>query len=511
MVKNYPEINMILSDVVTGSDGMVEIVSGKNEALICSVEYDSRKVTKGSLFVAVEGLKSDGHRFIEKSVQNGASAVVVSESRKSEYSFLKDQGVTLLAASDTRKALSRLSAVFFGFPSRYMDIIGITGTNGKTSISYMLESVMEKAHVRAGVMGTVNYRWCGTSVPAPNTTPESKDLQELLYLMRNDGVKTVIIEISSHALELNRADDIELNVAVFTNLTVDHLDFHGDFENYFSAKKKIFSLLEKSPKLIRFGIINTDDEYGKRIFEESENYSYSMKNFGIAPGSEYGPVSGSIVNSISGISYLLQSPVNGHEVKLRVPGRFQVFNSLAALASAHALGIGLDTVSKGLSDLETVPGRFDVVDSGMDFHVIVDYAHTSDALLKLLQSVNELKHSRIITVFGCGGDRDKSKRPLMGMAAEENSDLIIVTSDNPRTESPEFIIEDIVNSLKRDNHEVVPDREEAIGRAVSMAEKGDIIVIAGKGHEDYQIIGTEKIHFDDREVAAGYILSRSGK
>ncbi|MBN2158285.1 MAG: UDP-N-acetylmuramoyl-L-alanyl-D-glutamate--2,6-diaminopimelate ligase [Spirochaetes bacterium] len=501
MLNNGIQIKALLADLVNDSGGATELVSGEGSQ-ITSVEYDSRKVRKGSLFIAVEGLTSDGHRFIGTAIEAGASAVCVARSRAGEFAHLKERGVGLLVSDDSRAALSRLSAAFFGFPSRSMLMVGITGTNGKTSITYMLESIMKRHGFNPGVIGTINYRWGGKFYPAVNTTPESRDLQEILWKMRRDGVDMAIMEISSHALELRRAEDIDLDAAVFTNLTRDHLDFHHDFESYFNAKKKIFGLLEASFKKGRCAVVNADDPYGREIILMRNHYSFPMKTFAIDSDADYMPDPASIDNSIHGLRYTLQRPDPGLAVQLKLLGTFQLYNSLAALAVSHQMGIDYEAIISGLSDLETVPGRFDVLKTGKGFVVIVDYAHTVDALHKLLRSVNELGHRKIITVFGCGGDRDRSKRPLMGKVAEENSDLAIVTSDNPRTEEPARIIQDIVSGLEGSNHEVIPERTEAIARAVSLAGEGDIVVIAGKGHEDYQIIGTEKIHFDDKEVAA---------
>ncbi|HOD15447.1 MAG TPA: UDP-N-acetylmuramoyl-L-alanyl-D-glutamate--2,6-diaminopimelate ligase [Spirochaetota bacterium] len=501
MFNNGISIKTGLEELAASAAGAVEIVRGNGTA-VTSVEYDSRAVKKGSLFVAVEGYKSDGHRFVHAAAESGAAAICVAADRVDDFASLGERGIAILAAGDTRTALSRLSAAFFGFPSRAMLAIGVTGTNGKTSITYMLEAVMKRHGLNPGVIGTINYRWGGKTWPAPNTTPESRDLQEILWRMKRDGVTAVIMEVSSHALELRRADDIDFDAAVFTNLTRDHLDFHHDFEHYFEAKKRLFLLLESSFKKGRCGIVNADDEYGRELLLLRNQYSYPVMSFGIDHEADYMPDRASIVNAIDGVSYRMERPDAGVSVDLGLLGMFQLYNSLAALAVAHQMGVSYETITQGLADLVTVPGRFDVLKTDRGFVVIVDYAHTVDALLKLLRSVNELAHRRVITVFGCGGDRDRTKRPLMGKVAEENSDLAIVTSDNPRTEDPDLIIRDIVAGLEGKNHEIIPDREEAIGRAVAMAGEGDIVVIAGKGHEDYQIIGTEKIHFDDKEVAA---------
>jgi UDP-N-acetylmuramoyl-L-alanyl-D-glutamate--2,6-diaminopimelate ligase len=501
MLNNNGQIKIACAELADRSCGAADVVSGGG-TIVSSVEYDSRKVKKGSLFIAVEGFTSDGHRFVRTAVENGASAVCIAKRRVEDFAFLNGSGVAILSTADTRTALSRLSAAFYGFPSRSMLAIGITGTNGKTSITYMLEAIMKRHGRTPGVIGTINYRWGGREFPAANTTPESRDLQEILYRMRQDGVDAVIMEVSSHALELRRADDIDFDAVVFTNLTRDHLDFHHDFESYFNAKKRIFHLLENSYKKGRCGVVNADDPYGHEIYMMRNQYSFPIKSFGVETGSDYMPQAGSISNTIHGLSYSLGLPDAGVMVDLKLLGTFQLYNSLAALAVAHQMGIPYGDITRGLADLENVPGRFDVLKTGKGFIAVVDYAHTVDALEKLLKSVNELEHRRVITVFGCGGDRDRTKRPLMGKAAEENSDLVIVTSDNPRTEVPEMIIREIAGGMTGNNHVIIQDREEAIARAMTEAREGDIVVIAGKGHEDYQIIGTEKHHFDDKEVAA---------
>jgi UDP-N-acetylmuramoyl-L-alanyl-D-glutamate--2,6-diaminopimelate ligase len=498
---NNIQIKVTLPELAEETSGAVEFISGKG-ANVSSVEYDSRNVKKGSLFVAVEGLTSDGHRFVHTAVNNGAAAICVARDRIGDFTYLNDCGIDILAADDTRTALSKLSAAFYDYPSRSMMIIGITGTNGKTSITYMLEAIMKRYRRNPGVIGTINYRWGGREYPAPNTTPESRDLQEILYRMRREGVNTVIMEVSSHALELRRADDIDFDAVVFTNLTRDHLDFHHDFESYFNAKKRLFQLLEVSYKKGRCGIINADDPYGREIYLIRNQYSFPITSFGIDSEAGYMPEQRSINNTMHGLSYTLERPDAGIEVKLNLLGKFQLYNSLAAIAVSHQMGVPYKEITRGLADLDTVPGRFDVLKTGKGFVVIVDYAHTVDALDKLLKSVNELDHRRVFTVFGCGGDRDRTKRPLMGKVAEENSDLVVVTSDNPRTEDPDQIIREIVSGLTKKNHEIIPDREKAICHAVQRAREGDIVVIAGKGHEDYQIIGTEKKHFDDKEAAA---------
>lgn len=497
-----------LSGLLASCGDRLRLFSGPAESMVSSIEYNSACVKPGSIFIAVEGFASDGHRYVHDAVAGGASAVLVSRERAGEFANLQEKGVSLLVADDMRKALSRLSAAYYGFPTAAIPVIGITGTNGKTSITYMLESIFSACGRSPGVIGTVNYRWKGRKVPAPNTTPESKDLQELAAEMRRDGVDVLIMEVSSHGLKLNRVDDIEFDIGVFTNLTRDHLDFHKTFEDYFKSKRRLFTLIEACPKLNKAGIINGDDDYGRAILEHAGEYSYPLEGFAVNHDAVYRPRPESIVNSIEGIRYVLERPFSGTEIALSVSGRFHVYNSLCALAAAHRAGAEIENIKKGLSSIHVIPGRFDGIRSHRGFYTIVDYAHTNDALEKLLLSARELSPRRLITVFGCGGDRDKTKRPLMGDAASRLSDWIIVTSDNPRTEKPDGIISDILAGIKGTNFEVEPDREKAIGKAIASAEEGDIVVIAGKGHEDYQIVGREKRHFDDREMVRKFIAQR---
>lgn len=499
---------MKISELIDRCGNAVKSTAGFTDSDIISVEYDSRKASGGSVFVAVEGFESDGHLFIESAVSNGCRCIVVSESRYGTFKNLSAQGMNILVSGNTRRALSALSSAFYDNPSGKMHVTGVTGTNGKTSVTYLLESIYASAGISCGVIGTVNYRWKGKILPAPNTTPESKDIHELLKTMLDEGVTHVIMEISSHALELNRADHIELDCAVFTNLTGDHLDFHKTFEAYFNAKKKIFNLLKKSHKKNRTAVVNTDDEYGMNIYSERNMFSFGMKSFGISSDRDIAAVKSSIENKITGVKYSLRFNKSIYKVSLRLAGRFQVYNSLAAFGAAFFSGMKPESIIKGMSMLDSVPGRLQVVESKLGFYGVVDYAHTGDALLKLLQSVNEMPHSRIITVFGCGGDRDRTKRPVMGRIALENSDIAIVTSDNPRTEQPDAIIKDITAGMGAGDYLVEPDREKAIALAVGKASGGDIVVLAGKGHEDYQIIGKTKRHFDDREMVLKYMNGR---
>ncbi len=495
-----------VSDIIASVP--VTFVGGNESAIAATVEYDSRSVQKGSLFIAIEGFASDGHDYIEMAIEKGASIIIVSEERREEFLFVIERGATLLYGKNTRKILSAISSLFYNHPSRGVVVIGVTGTNGKTSITYMLENIFKEAGYSVGVIGTVNYRWKNTIKEAPNTTPESKELQTILFEMKKDEVEIVILEVSSHSLYLHRVDNIQFNIAIFTNLTRDHMDLHKDFDDYYETKRRLFDLLALSGKQKKYAIINIDDSYGEKLYDYCQQYTFKTSSVSLHKG-DYIPVGNSVQNHITGLSYIMQKPEKMN-VTLQVVGMFQVYNSLCSIAAAYCLGLECDKIQNGINNLQTIPGRFDVLSSQNGFFAVIDYAHTSDALLKLLLSVNELDHNKIITVFGCGGDRDITKRPEMGSIAFEHSDMVIITSDNPRTEDPDKIIEDIITGINEsiedlDTLIIESDREKAISLAASIAEKGDIIVIAGKGHEDYQILGTEKIHFDDKEIVSKYI------
>ncbi|MCX8123120.1 MAG: UDP-N-acetylmuramoyl-L-alanyl-D-glutamate--2,6-diaminopimelate ligase [Spirochaetes bacterium] len=490
------------------NDTDVTIIKGDEDIRISAIEYDSRKVEKESLFVAIEGMETDGHKFIKDAVENKASCIVLHENRLDEFSFLLEQKELAVAtAKDTRRALSQISAKFYGEPSLKAVVIGVTGTNGKTTTTYMLESILSSAGFTCGVIGTINYRWKDKIINASHTTPESKDLQDIMATMVLDGVDCIIMEVSSHALSLLRVDDIHFDCCIFTNLTRDHLDYHITLHDYFMAKVRLFDILNKSLKQKKAAFINADDNYGKQILQWRQRYGYPLFSFGVSSNADYHCSESSIQISIKGTQFSTDMPF-AKQFTMRLAGRFNVYNALGAIGVADFLNVPLGKIVTGLSVLSNVPGRFDTLLSPEGFAVVVDYAHTNDALEKLLLSVRSLKPERIITVFGCGGNRDKTKRPLMGKVSEDYSDWVIVTSDNPRKENPEAIIRDITAGMKSNRYQIIVNREEAIKQAIYMASKDDIVVIAGKGHEDYQIIGTKKYHFDDKEIARKYIHER---
>lgn len=446
-----------------------------------NMEYDSRKINKGDIFIALAGHTVDGHDFIEKAVEKGAETIFVS---RKDIQFI--DGINYYYIENLSEDMGKIASNFYGYPQNSLKIIGVTGTNGKTTTTYILEALLGEN--KTARLGTVEYKIGDEIIPAPNTTPMSLDIVKMCKKAVDKNLKYLVMEISSHGLELGRVNMLKLDAAIFTNLTQDHLDFHKTMENYFHAKKKIFSLL----KDMRNSVINIDDEYGKKYLEYTNGISYGL---------EKGDITGKIENiSRHGQKVELKIFNNKYETELKLLGKFNLYNLLGAIGAVKCLGMKDEEIIEKIKNIHGAPGRFEPVKIDADFTVIVDYAHTGDALENILKSVNELKTGRVISVFGCGGDRDKGKRPVMAEIAEKYSDLTVATSDNPRTEDPEEILKDIVKGFKKENHIIEVDRKKAVAIAVQNAKKDDIIVIAGKGHETYQIIGREKIHFDDREV-----------
>ncbi len=456
---------------------------------INGLEYDSRRVARGNAFFAVTGYHQDGRKFIPQALNQGAAAIVSRE--------LEDTGgAVLVRVSNVRRAMALMAAAFHGFPSEGMETVAITGTAGKTTTSYLLRSILETSGRSTGLVGTIRYLIGDEIHEAPKTTPESLDLQRLLHAMRQKGVGTVVMEASSHGIELDRVAGIRFSAAVFTNFSQDHLDFHGSMEEYYLAKRRLFENLPVAAK----AVANIDDSKGADILAASKSGGIS---YGLSDKAE---VRADILRSgMDGTRFELSAFGQKAEVNLKLAGLHNVYNALAAAGAAWSLAVPLETVKRGLEQVTSVEGRMERVDLGQDFTVLVDYAHTPEELERLMQAVKGLGPRRIITVFGCGGDRDRTKRPLMGRAAASASDLSIVTSDNPRTEDPQAIIGDIMPGVSGSEHLIIPDRRQAIRRAVELAGTGDAVVIAGKGHEGYQIIGTAKTHFDDREEARAAI------
>jgi UDP-N-acetylmuramoyl-L-alanyl-D-glutamate--2,6-diaminopimelate ligase len=508
---------MKLSQLIKGIDIMN--LSADNAGEVSTLCYAADKCENGSMFVAVRGLAHDGHDFIADAVNRGARYIV------HEKDIQIPSGVIAIKVSNSRRALGVLAKNYFGNPSARLCLVGVTGPNGKTTTTYILESILAAAGCKCGVLGTVNYRYNNKTYPAPNTTPESYEMQKILRTMADEGVTHVIAEVSSHAIDFKRVDDCDFDLGVFTNLTHEHLDYHLTTENYFQAKKRFFAeVLPQSKKVHpQKMIINGDDQWGKIILKD---VALPALTYGVEKNNAVRTVSYEL--SLSGIKAKID--LEGEDISISTPfvGKFNIYNILAAAAAAKALQISKAIIKAGIESLSYVPGRLERIDSSLGFTVLVDYAHKPDALKQVLQNLAEFKKKRIITVFGCGGNRDKGKRPLMGEAATFYSDLTIVTSDNPRLEDPLVIIAEIEKGIEsnkikkadfdnlsehRDTHyyTVIPDRRKAIETAIMEAEPEDIVLIAGKGHEDYQILGTKKISFDDRIVAAQALELRSNK
>lgn len=469
--------------------------NGNLEINIESICYDSRQAQPGSLFVAVQGYKTDGHQYINNAVASGAVAVVL------EKEVTVPSDITVVKVADSRKALALLADKFYKHPSKSLTMVGVTGTNGKTTTTHLIAAIWRKLGIRPGVIGTIHNLIGEKVLPVNNTTPESLDLQKILAQMVEEGVQGVAMEVSSHALALNRVAGVEYDMAVFTNITQDHLDFHGTMEEYLAAKSKLFT------KGIRYAVINADDPAAEQLKQVSQGKVYT---YGIDQPCDI--QAKDIIVSAKGVSFTACGPWGEHHLNLKLTGRFNVYNALAAYTAGMALGASGELVKAALEEVPGVAGRFELVDQGQDFAVVVDYAHTPDGLENILTTARQITSGRLITVFGCGGDRDRTKRPIMGEIAARYSDIPVVTSDNPRTEEPEKIIEDVLEGVNKisspENYLVICDRREAINRAIELAQKGDVVVIAGKGHEDYQIIGDTKYPFDDRLIAKEAIMRK---
>ncbi len=478
-------------------------IEGDANVVITNIAVDSREVKKGSLFICIEGIHSDGHDYIEKAYEAGALAVVVSKE------IPLPAHITAIRVCDTREAMLLIAPFFYDYPASKMRMIGVTGTNGKTTTSHIIAHILEEQGYTVGVIGTVHVLINKVSYGVHNTTPDAGDLQPILYKMVQAGVTHCVMEVSSHALDQRRVAGIEFDTAVFTNLTQDHLDYHKTFENYLGAKVKLFEKVsEKGSKSPKGAVINIDDPYGDRILEKSTcpTLTYSTLGKGTINGDE-------VLMTSKKTSFTLSYDGHSYEVHTALTGLFNVYNTLGAIGASLIEGIPIEKITEALRSFTSVPGRFELIDEGQSFAVVVDYAHTPDGLENILTTAKSIAESKIIVVFGCGGDRDATKRPLMGNIAAKYGDYIIVTSDNPRTEDPLTIISDVEKGVKEgmrasSSYKVIPDRQEAIFEAINMAADGDIVVIAGKGHENYQILHDRTIHFDDREVARKALAER---
>ena len=477
----------------------VREVLGPLDREVDGIFYDSRRVQKNGLYVAVRGATFDGHKFTEQAIERGASAIVVE--RPESHSR-----ATSIVVADSRVALADLAFTFYKKPALRLKMAGVTGTNGKTTTTFLLKHICENAGLRSGLIGTVRYEIGERVLPATRTTPESLDLQELLAQMAGAGCKAAMMEVSSHALAQERTRGLEWDVAVFTNLTQDHLDFHQTMENYFEAKARLFTGLKNQPnKKQASAVINLDDRYGEQLVERLGD-DVPVVTYGMSARADFR--ASNYRAEFSGTSFQLDARGKIYLVRVPLIGRFNVLNAMAALAAANSLGISLREAVLSLAKSPQVPGRLETVPAKRQFQVFVDYAHTPDALLNVLKTLRELGPRRLIVVFGAGGDRDKQKRPLMGRVADQNADYSIITSDNPRKEDPLAIIAEVKKGFRSSNFETVPDRAEAITRAIALAQPRDIILIAGKGHETYQEFADHTIPFDDRQMALRALENR---
>ncbi len=467
---------------------------------IATISCDSREQMAQGVFVALKGVTSDGELFILKAIEQGARVIVkASASRQLSNGVIPDD-IIVVAVANPAVVLRAITRRFFGNPSAQVRTIGVTGTNGKTTFTFLMESILAKAGLSCGIIGTINHRIGNTIIPSKNTTPGLIDNQRYLRQLQQLNIPYCIMETSSHALHQGRLDTIDFVSGVFTNLTQDHLDYHKTMDAYFEAKALLFKAL--SPKAS--AVINSDDPYGKKLIPLTKarvvTYGLTSNAMISAAGIQY---------SVEGIAFDLVYPEGKVHLKSRFIGQHNLYNLLSAIACAWAEGINMNAIVQGIQSLTHVPGRLEPVDGAQDFHVFIDYAHTEDGLVNVIQALRNISTQRITVVFGCGGDRDKTKRPRMGAAVTDLADHAIITSDNPRSENPHAIIEDIIKGCKRDNYEVCIDRREAIGRALALARKGEIILLAGKGHETYQILNTGTIPFNERDIVMEFITKCS--
>lgn len=477
---------MKLREVVKDIDYI--LVNGNLDVEINSISYDSRRVAENALFVCIKGNCTDGHNFIKESIKRGAIAVVVEEEIE-----LKNKDIVVIHVKNARKALAYISNSFYKSPSKEVELVGVTGTNGKTTVIHYIRDILEGYGKRTGIIGTLGYELdgCDINIEKNNpTTPEALELQAVLREFINNEAKNVVMEVTSSALSKNRVDYCDFNVGVFTNLSQDHLEEHGTMEAYKNEKMKLFHKC-------KIGVINLDDKISQEIIEKAR---CEILTYGISTKSDIRATQ--VRYSRNSVSFNVNFKNIIRKIEVNSPGKFTVYNVLATIGACYALGIDIEEILNLIVNIKKVSGRIESVKNSLNKNIIVDYAHTPDALEKLLVMAKDITKGKIIVVFGCGGDRDRTKRPLMGMVVGEFADYTIITSDNPRTEDPNKIINDIEEGMKFINapYQKIIDRRKAIERALEILEEDDLLIIAGKGHEDYQIIGDTKIHFDDREI-----------
>lgn len=479
-----------LGDVARATGGKL---TGDAALIVADVTHDSRQAREGSLFVAVRGALLDAHRFVADVMKRGAIGVISESPRPDDFTG------AWLEVPEVRRAMALAAAEVHGHPSRELQLVGITGTNGKTTTTYLVAAIAQAAGETLAMTTTVEYRIGDERIKAERTTPEATDMQRLLRRAVEKGCRTAVMESSSQAIDLHRCDALFYSVAVYTNLTRDHLDYHGTMEAYFAAKRRLFD--GSLGQLPRASVINVDDERGLKLATELEQGGGRVLRYALNEKSDV--TATDVRHSLEGMEFSLQTPAGERRLHSPLVGRPHIYNILAATATGLELGYDLDAIARAISTCAGAPGRFERVPHRGDFAVVVDYAHSDDALLNVLRTARDVTKGRIITVFGCGGDRDHSKRAPMGEAAASLSDVVILTSDNPRTEDPEQILSDVEAGIRSSAkpYEKIADRRSAIERAIAEARTGDLVLIAGKGHEDYQIIGRETFHFDDKEVA----------
>ena len=490
---------MKLGDVIDSIH--VKSVTGTLEVLVSGVYYDSRQVKPGGVFCALKGGGRDGHDYLDAAIENGAVAIISERPNPAAYV------ATWLQVDDARAAMAVAAGNLAGWPSRELSVIGVTGTNGKTTTAYLIHHLLKSILHRAGMIGTIQYSTGDAVIEAPHTTPESTDLQRLIREMRDSDCRGMVMEVSSHGLAQKRVSGVSFDVGIFTNLTQDHLDFHQTMDSYFASKRLLFEQMDRDHHKKGVAIINADDVYGDRLskihFEHLKKFKYGRSANADFRASE-------IRSDFNGTQFKLSFKERQFLVRIPLIGSFNVYNAVAAIAAGYAIGLNLREVISKMADAPQVPGRLEAVHGRqINYRVFVDYAHTPDALINVLKTLRDLNPARIITIFGCGGDRDVSKRAPMAAAAESGSDICILTSDNPRSEDPRAILRDAAKGFLGSGFEVVEDRRVAIKRAISLAGERDIVLIAGKGHETYQEIDGVRHDFDDRRIAAGFINEKS--
>jgi UDP-N-acetylmuramoyl-L-alanyl-D-glutamate--2,6-diaminopimelate ligase len=495
--RDRPAIRRKLSELLQGTE--IAVAAGVGDLEIRQLACDSRKVLPGALFFALHGAKADGNAFIQDAVKRGAVAVASAEAASST----PHKGVAWIQVRGARKALAITSANFFGKPANALQLVAVTGTNGKTTTTSVIDAIVKASGAKTGLFGTIAYHTPLGDYPAPNTTPESVDLQGFFAEIRDAGGQYAVLEASSHSLVMDRVWGCHFQAAVFTNLTREHMDYHKTFEDYFAAKRKLFE--DTGAGVPEVAVLNVDDEFGRRLAGLAKN----TVTYGLESPADI--ITKKFQLTFDGLTFTAQTPNGKVQVESSLVGRINVYNLLAAIGAAQALALSNEVIEKGIRNLQSVSGRFERIDLGQPFLVIVDYAHTDDALENLIRTARELNpKGRIITLFGCGGEKDRTKRPVMGEVTGRLSDLTILSSDNPRSEDPLKIISDVIVGLQKTagKYLIEPDREKAIGLAVDEARAGDIVLLAGKGHENYQILADRTFEFDDRVEARRALRQR---